>query len=85
MVCSGHAGGNGLLHKPSWFHSDEGGRVPERGWKWKEEEEEVERKRQKKEQLLNSFTVDISLEFSAQQLKPVKVVSIIWAIIKTIT
>lgn len=38
MVCSGHAGGNGLLHKPSWFHSDEGGQVPERGWKWKEEE-----------------------------------------------
>lgn len=29
MVCSGHAGGNGLLHKPSWSHSDEGGQSPE--------------------------------------------------------
>lgn len=29
MVYSGNAAGNGLLHKQSWCHSDEGGQSPE--------------------------------------------------------
>lgn len=55
MVCSGHAGGNGLLHKPSWSHSDEGDQSPEgrkdmRGERmWREREKKGEGKKGQRE------------------------------------